>query len=69
MLNNGMGGESVEIEERGKEKNVKNKSLEASNYAFFYFLPSLVLSDVNSLLGMVLSIIVPHFCLNARHAN
>jgi len=67
--NNGVGGESVEIEERGEEKDVKSKNREAINYAFVYFLPSLVLSDVNSLLSTVLSIIVTHSCLNAKHVN
>jgi hypothetical protein len=56
-----VGGGSVEIEERGEEKDVKSKNCEAINYAFFYFLPSLVLSDVNSLLSTPLSIIVTHF--------
>jgi hypothetical protein len=47
---------------------MKSKNREVSNYACFYFLPSLVLSDVNSLLSTLLSI-VTHFCLNPRHAN
>jgi len=64
-----MGGERVEIEERGEEKDAKSKNREASNYAFFYCLPSLVLSDVISLLSTLLSIIFTHFCLNAKHAN
>ena len=69
MHNNEMGGRSVEMEERGEEKDVKSKNREVSNYACFYFLPSLVLSDVNSLLRTLLSIVVTHFCLNPKHAN
>jgi hypothetical protein len=65
MHNNGMGGR----EGRKRRKDVKSKNREVSNYAFFYFLPSLVLSDVNSLLSTLLSIVVTHFCLNPRHAN
>jgi len=56
MPNNGMSG-GVGIEARGEEKDVKSQKREASNYAFIFFLPSLFLSDVNSLRSTLLSIV------------
>jgi len=67
MTNHGKGGEGIQIEERGEENEMKSINQEASNYTFLYFLPSRVLSDVNSLLSTILSLIFTHFCLYAKH--